>query len=233
MVGGGVVGDEEVDDKLGDLHGGEVLLPPDAGTTGSGVVVVVHDDVNKQVDRDDNPLNRSGTLKLGVAEDCGCRVVEDVEEGKWLLLENEEDSVKELEVLDVVVDHVVGGQGWGESCGVADGPVEALAEVHGDAGLSARGGLLDMRGCVLHLLHDAKEENERSSREDDVVDLEEELELEGLARAAVRDVRCMRACCEKGRIAGIPKKLVNPATRPNFSSCTHRISSRPPKMTTK
>ena len=52
---GAKVDDEKVDDKLEDLHGGQVLLPPDLCTTGSRVIVVVHDDVNAEVEHNDNP----------------------------------------------------------------------------------------------------------------------------------------------------------------------------------
>lgn len=40
---GGEVDDKEVEDKLGDLEGGQVPLPPQLGTAGSSVVVVVCD----------------------------------------------------------------------------------------------------------------------------------------------------------------------------------------------
>jgi hypothetical protein len=35
------VDSEEVNDELGDLHGGEVLLPPDLAASGSSEVIVV------------------------------------------------------------------------------------------------------------------------------------------------------------------------------------------------
>lgn len=38
----GKVDDEEVDDELSDLHGGEILLPPDPATTSGSPVIVVY-----------------------------------------------------------------------------------------------------------------------------------------------------------------------------------------------
>lgn len=67
--------------NLSDLKGGEVLLPPELGAAGGRVVVVVHDEVDEEVDRNDDPLDRGRALELGEAERGGGRVVEDVEEG--------------------------------------------------------------------------------------------------------------------------------------------------------
>lgn len=70
---------------------------PDLGTAGSSVVVVVHDDVNEQVQGDDNPLlkvdinrcllcwtrethDRSLAFQLVLAKNGGSGMVEDVQE---------------------------------------------------------------------------------------------------------------------------------------------------------
>lgn len=51
----GEVDEAEVDDKLDDLHDGDVLLPPDTDATCGLEVVPVHDDVNGEVESDGNP----------------------------------------------------------------------------------------------------------------------------------------------------------------------------------
>jgi hypothetical protein len=51
----GEVNKAKVNDKLEDLHDGDVLLPPDADTTCGLEVVPVHDDVDHQVQGDGNP----------------------------------------------------------------------------------------------------------------------------------------------------------------------------------
>jgi hypothetical protein len=59
--------------------------------------------VDQQVDGDGNPLHSSQTNQLSVAKQSGSTVVVGVEEGQGLLLEDEEDSVQELDVfVDVV-----------------------------------------------------------------------------------------------------------------------------------
>lgn len=157
---GGKVDDANVDDELGDLQSREIFLPPEPGTTSGSVVVVVHDDVNEQVECDDDPLHRGLSVELGVAQNGSGCVVEDVKESKGLLLEDKEDSVDELDVLDVVVDHVVGDETWGERGRVADGPVETMFEVKRD-----------------NLLEHEKEEETRDGGEEEVVDLEQRSEL--------------------------------------------------------
>lgn len=53
---------------------------PDLGAAGSGVVVVVHDNVDSEVEGNDNPLDRGLAVELGVAEDSSSGVVEDMKE---------------------------------------------------------------------------------------------------------------------------------------------------------
>ena len=53
-----------------------------------------------EVQDDGHPLGGGVSIELGEAGQYGRRIMEDVEEGKRLLLESEEDSVEELEVLN-------------------------------------------------------------------------------------------------------------------------------------
>ena len=101
---GGEVDEAEVDDELGDLEDGDVLLPPDADATRGLEVVPVHDDVDGKVEGDDNPGDGGVAEELGVAKKSGGTVVVGVEEGQGLLLEDEEDGVNQLEVLGEVVE---------------------------------------------------------------------------------------------------------------------------------
>jgi len=48
---------EQINDKLDNLHGREVLFPPNFGTASCRVIVVVHNNVDCQIQRDDHPLN--------------------------------------------------------------------------------------------------------------------------------------------------------------------------------
>lgn len=93
----------EINDELDNLQHGDVLLPPDADTTGTLEVVPVHDNVDQQVDGDGNPLHSSQTNQLSVAKQSSSTVVVGVEEGQGLLLEDKKDGVEELDVfVDVV-----------------------------------------------------------------------------------------------------------------------------------
>jgi len=74
------------------------LLPPDLVAGGRHEVVVVHEDVDEEVERDDNPRHRRAAVELSVAQDGRGGVVEDVEELEGLLLDDEEDGVKQLPV---------------------------------------------------------------------------------------------------------------------------------------
>ena len=57
MIKRGTGGGEytKIKDKLGDLHDGDVLLPPDADATRGLEVVPVHDDVHHQVENNGDP----------------------------------------------------------------------------------------------------------------------------------------------------------------------------------
>ena len=94
----------DVNDELEDLQHGDVLLPPNANATGALEVVPVHHDMDQQVDGDWHPLHSSHTDKLSVAEKGGGTVVVGVKEGQWLLLEDQEDGVNELDVFVDVVE---------------------------------------------------------------------------------------------------------------------------------
>lgn len=60
--------------------------------------------MNEKVDSDGDPLHRSQTNKLSVAQKGGSSVVVGVEEGQRLLLEEQEDGVDQFEVLGQVVE---------------------------------------------------------------------------------------------------------------------------------
>lgn len=49
------VNSEQINDELGDLHGCQVTLPPDLGTSSSAEVVVIHKDMHSQVKSNRNP----------------------------------------------------------------------------------------------------------------------------------------------------------------------------------
>lgn len=87
-----------------DLQHGDVLLPPDANTTGTLEVVPVHDNVNQQVDGDRHPLHSGNSDQLGVAQKGGGTVVVGVEEGQWLLLEDQENGVDKLDIFVEIVE---------------------------------------------------------------------------------------------------------------------------------
>lgn len=54
------IDNDQINDELSDLQGGEVLLPPDLGASSSTEVVIVHQDMDSQVESDRNPrLNLS------------------------------------------------------------------------------------------------------------------------------------------------------------------------------
>lgn len=70
----------EVDDELDDLQTGDPFLPPTAHTTGALEVVPVHDHVDEQVQRDDDPGHSGATEELCVAQNSGSAMVVAVEE---------------------------------------------------------------------------------------------------------------------------------------------------------
>lgn len=120
--------------------------------------------MNSEVKGNDDPLNRGLAVELGVAEDGSSGVVEDMKEGKRLLLEDEEDSVDELNILEVVVDHVVSDQSGSESRSIANRPEETVLE--------------EKRNDFFK--HQRKEKT-RTEGKVDIVDLEGNLELEWLS----------------------------------------------------
>lgn len=70
----------EVDDELSDLQACDVLLPPDLDATSALEVVPVHDDMDRQVEGNDGPLDGGRANQLGVAQEGGSTVVVAVEE---------------------------------------------------------------------------------------------------------------------------------------------------------
>lgn len=121
----------KVDDELDDLKAGNPLLPPAPDTPRALEVIPVHYYVDSQVQGDDHPRHRRATEELGVAENSRGAVVVAVKEGcetnrvskiwqgntegslVWsfkkkrtqrLLLQEEEDSVEELQILGQVVE---------------------------------------------------------------------------------------------------------------------------------
>ncbi len=79
------VDEAEINDELDDLETGDPLLPPDADAAGALEVVPVHDDVDRQVERDGNPRDGGRADELGVAEEGSGAVVVAVEESYTLL----------------------------------------------------------------------------------------------------------------------------------------------------
>jgi hypothetical protein len=92
---------------LDDLETSNPLLPPDSDATCALEVVPVHDNVHSQVEDNGDPRDGSQTNQLSVAEKSGGTVVVAVEEGQWLLLEEEEDGIEQLKVLGEVVELIV------------------------------------------------------------------------------------------------------------------------------
>lgn len=52
----GVSDDGDIDDELADLDRGQVLFPPDTDLEGGHSIIVVHKDVNPEVEDDGYPL---------------------------------------------------------------------------------------------------------------------------------------------------------------------------------
>jgi len=97
---------EEINHKLGDLHGGQVFLPPNLLATGGCVVIVIHANVNRKIERNDNPGDAGTTIELGEAQESSDGVVIHMQESEWLLLQDKEDGIEELEVFEKVVDNI-------------------------------------------------------------------------------------------------------------------------------
>jgi len=85
---GAVVDDDEIDDELDDLHGRQVLFPPDLGSRGRAEVIIVHENVNRQIERDGDPRNRGLAVELNIAEAHGHAMVEVVQELELFFLRN-------------------------------------------------------------------------------------------------------------------------------------------------
>lgn len=120
------VDDAQVDDELEDLHRCDGALPGNSDLERSQSIVCIHDDMYEEVQSDDDPADRSPAKKLGEAEQCRGPVVVDVEESKGLLLEDEEDSVDEFDVLEHVVINVQVLHSGGPARLCANGCKEAM-----------------------------------------------------------------------------------------------------------
>jgi hypothetical protein len=71
----------EIDNELGNLHNGDVLLPPDADASRALEVVPVHDNVNAQVEGNWDPRDSGVSNELSVAEESSGAMVVGVKEG--------------------------------------------------------------------------------------------------------------------------------------------------------
>jgi hypothetical protein len=86
------------------LEDSDPLLPPNADAARTLEIVPVHNHVNSEVQGDGNPGHCCQTNQLGIAKECGGTVMIGVEKGEWLLLQNQEDGIEQLEVLRQVVE---------------------------------------------------------------------------------------------------------------------------------
>lgn len=132
VIPGSVVDDKDIQHELGDLGGGNALLPRAGDLERGQGVVEVHQHVYRQIKADDDPRNRRFSVKLGETQNSGGRVMIDMKESKWLLLEDEENRVDKLPIFKVIVDHVVGFQFHSPSTFTADTVVEAITTDDGD-----------------------------------------------------------------------------------------------------
>lgn len=121
----------KVDDELGNLHCGQVFLPPDLSTSGSGVVIIVHQYMDTKVQGDDNPRHASPSIELRETQGSRGRVVEYMQEGQRLLLEGEEYSIQKLEILEVIVDHIVKFKSRCPGCCRTDGGKQTIPPEYG------------------------------------------------------------------------------------------------------
>ncbi len=64
---GGEIHENQIDQELDDLDSGDPLFPPNVDSHRRKIVVEVHQDVDKQVQSDDNPLNGGVADDLSVA----------------------------------------------------------------------------------------------------------------------------------------------------------------------
>jgi hypothetical protein len=73
-------GRTKVNDKLHNLHDGDVLLPPNPNSPSTLEVIPIHDHVNRQVESDWHPGNCGMANELGVAKKSSGSMVVSVEE---------------------------------------------------------------------------------------------------------------------------------------------------------
>ena len=71
----------KIQNKLNDLHDGDILLPPDADAPGTLEVVPVHNNVNHKVKCNWDPGDGGVADKLSVAKQSGSAMVVGVKEG--------------------------------------------------------------------------------------------------------------------------------------------------------
>lgn len=168
-VGGGEVGprsevdETKIEHKLDDLHDGDVFLPPDADAARALEVVPVHDNMNHQVQGNDDPRNRSVADQLGVAEESSCAMVIGMQESQWLLLQEQEAGIDQFEEFGEVVEIVQNNQLVGPATlVVTDCEENAVPGNRWD-----------------QLLGEKHQQNEADGRQEEIVDLEQEVELEG------------------------------------------------------
>jgi len=72
---GGKVDETNVQDELNNLKSGDPFFPPNSDTSGSQIVVPVHDTVDGQIQCDWDPRNRSFTSQLSVTQQSGGTVM--------------------------------------------------------------------------------------------------------------------------------------------------------------
>ena len=105
---------------MSDLESGNPLLPPNLHTSSGLEIVPVHYYMDSEVESDGHPGYRGLSDKLCVAKERGCAVVVGMQECQRLLLKNQEDGVKQLEVLGEVVEVVENEQILGPASAATD-----------------------------------------------------------------------------------------------------------------
>jgi len=101
-----VVAEDQINQELNDLEGREVLFPPDRFFERGHEEIVVHENVNREVEYDWNPLHCTSSSDLSVGEPQSCRVVVPLNEFQFPLSEKEKRRIQQFVVFEDVVDVV-------------------------------------------------------------------------------------------------------------------------------
>lgn len=155
------VDDKQVNNELSNLQGSKILLPPNAVSSSSASVIVIHQDVNHEVKDNRHPRHTGSAIQLSETQHHGHAMMVPMQKSDILSLHSQEHGVDQFPVLDEVIEVIQMFQFLSPSVVVTDGVKESMSGNNGN-----------------QLLYEQQQQTTRDSSKKHVMEDEQPLQAE-------------------------------------------------------